>query len=275
MQLGLWIAGTMLTGVVCVSGCQTDSLAATGVAPIVAVAVASSPAAGDASSIEVTRDNFNFQYSWPVTAAAFPKLLDYFRTDAMQMQGELEASFNEDERLKDPTNEFKPTYETNMTWEVAAQTDDLISLSGSWYNYMGGAHGMYGLRDFVYDKRGDEILLSRDLIGDTDAFTAAIEEEFCRLLDTEREKRRGEPVVRDDMFGDCVNLIDQTLVWKSKTPGKFDRLEVFIGPYEAGPYAEGAYVLNLPITAPMVAAIAPQYRGNFLANGGNPYAVED
>ena len=267
MRGGMWIS--VAAGAMALCGCQVA-------AQETQVNVSAVPASADApSKIEVKRDNFAFTYGWPSAANAFPLLRDYFQTDARQLQGELEASFDEDDRLKDPNNEYKPTYETDVDWTIAAQTDDMVSLSGSWYSYMGGAHGMYGVRALSYHKGSDTMLQANEVIADTDAFVGATQEEYCRLLDTERADRRGEPVVRDDMFGECVPLLNQTLIWKSTGGGKFDRLEVFIGPYEAGTYAEGSYVLNLPITAPMVAAIAPQYRANFAVNGGNPYIVED
>lgn len=268
MRYGLWIAVSATALVL--SGCAA-------VVPLAASLVEPSPPPATEPPTAVTEQkaNFEFSYSWPKEALAHPKLVDFFETDAAQNKAELQAAYDEDDRLKDPNEEYKPTYSYETTWGLDAETPKLMSLSGSWYQYLGGAHGMYGVRALVFDKASDTLTVAQDMIGDSEAFRSAIEEEFCRLLDQERELRRGEPVVRDDMFGECINLLDQTLIWKSTGGGKFDRMEVFIGPYEAGSYAEGAYVLNLPITAPMLAAIAPDYRDNFAVSGGNPYAVED
>ena len=266
-----WVASAV---VMTLAACQVAP-AATAAPQTASSAVVPADAKSDGTGYTVERPHMQFAYSWPKEANAHPQLVDYFHTDAAQMLTELDALVAEDERLSDPNYEYKPTYSSETSWMAEAQTDGLISLSGSWYTYMGGAHGMYGVRALVFDKGRGEMVLAQDMMADADGFRAAIEEEFCRLLNTEREKRRGEPVDQSDMFGECVNLLDQTLIWKSTGGGAFDRLEVFIGPYEAGSYAEGSYLFNLPLTAPMVAAIAPQYRGNFAVNGGNPYAVED
>ena len=259
---------------IALAACQMGP-AANAAPQTIAAPAAATDAKSDGTGYSVERDYLQFAYSWPKEANTFPQLVDYFHTDAAQMLAELDAAVAEDERLSDPNYEYKPTYSNETAWMIEAQTDGLISLSGSWYTYMGGAHGMYGVRALVFDKARGELTTAQDMIGDSEAFRGAIEAEFCRLLDEEREKRRGEPVDRSDMFGECINMFDQTLVWKSSGSGKLDRLEVFIGPYEAGPYAEGAYLFNLPMTAPMVAAILPQYRAEFTVNGGNPYAVDD
>ena len=270
LMTGAALAGLSLSG--CATATQAEPTAAIQAPP---EAPPEAPMPAENTELKIAKDNFEFSYGWPKQASAYPKLVDYFHTDAAQMEAELQASFDEDERLKDPSEEYKPTYASETTWAFAAETPQLISLSGNWYQYLGGAHGMYGVRALVFDKVQNEIVLAQDMLMDSDAFVGATQDEFCRLLDGEREERRGEPVDRSDMFGDCINMLDQTLIWKSTDGGKFDRLEIFIGPYEAGPYAEGSYVLNLPITAPMVAAIAPVYRDNFSVSGGNPFAVED
>lgn len=273
MRKGLWVFAS--AGVMALTACT--SVAAEPTPPEASSAPMIAPPTPSATSNAVVenKDYFEFSYSWPKEASAHPKLLDFFQTDAAQNKAELQAAYDEDDRLKDPKDEYKPTYAFETTWTLDAQTAHLISLSGGWYQYMGGAHGMYGVRALVFDTATQELVLAQDMLADADGFVAATRDEFCRLLDQERETRRREPVDRSDMFGECINLLDQTLIWKSSGGGKFDRLEVFIGPYEAGPYAEGAYVLNLPITAPMLAAIAPRYADNFAASAGNAFVVED
>ena len=43
----------------------------------------------------------------------------------------------------------------------------------------------------------------------------------------------------------------------------FNRIGILIGPYEAGPYAEGDYEVTLPATPEVLAAVKPPYRGVF------------
>lgn len=228
------------------------------------------------TEIKIEKDHFTFQYNWPKEAASIPGLNAHFQTKSTDALMELEAAYSEDDRIQDVNDEYRPHYAAEYTWSFAATSGPLLSLSGNWYSYMGGAHGMYGVNDFVYDTANNAVISGPAMVGNAAAFHAAFDEEFCRLLDVEREKRRGAPVVRDDLFGDCINPLEQTVIWKSgKGSVQFDRVEIFVGPYAAGPYAEGSYGLNFPITAAMKAAIDPKYRDAFAVSGGNPYAVED
>jgi hypothetical protein len=45
----------------------------------------------------------------------------------------------------------------------------------------------------------------------------------------------------------------------------FTRIGILIGPYEAGPYAEGDYEITLPVTPEVLAAVKPEYRADFAA----------
>ena len=278
LSVGLICGAAMLA--VSLTGCATESQSTSVSTP---ASISPAPPAAPTAyrlvagrNIKVERDFFEFGYSWPGEAAAIPTLNAHFEGLAAAAQLELEGAFAADERFSDPNEEYKPIYAADYDWKAEAQSGPLLSLSGAWYSYMGGAHGMYGVNAFVFDVKTDSIVASTGLIGNTAAFRTAMQEEFCRLLDTEREDRRGEPVSRDDMFGDCIDPLEQTVIWKSSAGSDvFDRVEIFVGPYAAGSYAEGSYVLNLPITAPMKAAIHPQYQDYFAVNGANPYVVED
>ena len=43
----------------------------------------------------------------------------------------------------------------------------------------------------------------------------------------------------------------------------FDRIGIWYGPYVAGPYAEGAYELDFPVDARVLAAVKPEYEAAF------------
>jgi hypothetical protein len=36
-----------------------------------------------------------------------------------------------------------------------------------------------------------------------------------------------------------------------------------IGPYDAGPYVEGSYIVDIPMTAPLMGTVAAPYRKEF------------
>ena len=97
------------------------------------------------------------------------------------------------------------------------------------------------------------------------AFAAAIRDRFCAELDKQRAEKRGEPVVAgDDDFTKCIDPLDQVLVPASKDSKLIDSMTVIIGPYSAGPYAEGTYEVTLPVDAAMRKAIKTEYQDAFL-----------
>ncbi len=132
------------------------------------------------------------------------------------------------------------------------------------YTFTGGAHGNTGYQTLVWDKPRDKeigraLLLPPRLL---DGLTP----HYCDMLDQARAEKRGEPVPKDrqGMFNECPALADQALTpLDSDDNDRFDSIGVLIGPYEAGPYAEGSYELELPLDATALAAIPEAYRGQF------------
>src|SRR3546814_11553158 len=58
----------------------------------------------------------------------------------------------------------------------------------------------------------------------------------------------------DSPFGQCPVPSAQT-IWLGSSDGKYlDRLTIAIAPYEIGPYVEGSYKINLPMSAAIVHA---------------------
>lgn len=67
------------------------------------------------------------------------------------------------------------------------------------------------------------------------------------------------------MFTNCLNPLDYTLILDSTDKMSFDRIEVLVPPYEAGPYAEDSYEVTLPMTTKVIALIKPEYQKFFVA----------
>jgi hypothetical protein len=68
------------------------------------------------------------------------------------------------------------------------------------------------------------------------------------------------------MFNDCPAYKEVTVVIADKNSnGRFDHVQVTADPYVAGPYVEGSYDIDLPITAAMIARLKPEYRASFEA----------
>ncbi|MBE7248930.1 MAG: hypothetical protein INR63_28630, partial [Actinomycetospora chiangmaiensis] len=136
----------------------------------------------------------------------------------------------------------------------------LLALSAETYSFTGGAHGNTGYRALLWDRKRGQPVAFQALFASWPRTLARLTRAFCPALDAERAKRRGAPVDKADMFGECPKLADQTLLPGGVRGGRFTAVRVLIGPYEAGPYAEGTYELVLPLDP---ALVTPAWRGAF------------
>jgi hypothetical protein len=224
------------------------------------------PAASTAKafSVEGENDLYSFKFGWSAEAAAVPELAKRFTTDLEKTKTELgsTAKADRDERRKEGYD-FHP-YETQVSYETAGQSDRLLSLESAVYSFTGGAHGSSGSDAILWDRVAARELKIVDLLQPGQSWTGAIRQPFCVLLDREREARRGEPVDRSDMFGECPKYEELTVIISDDNRnGRFDHLKVIADQYVAGPYAEGPYEILLPITAAMIERLKPEYRGSF------------
>jgi hypothetical protein len=226
---------------------------------------AAKPAAvAESFAFEEETELYGLKYSWSAEAAAIPKLAERFIRDMKQAKARLVADTKEDrdERVRQGF-EFLP-YETQMSYDTAGQSDRLLSLERAAYSFTGGAHGSSGSGAILWDKKLAREVSISDLLQPGTSWAGAIRQPFCTLLDREREERRGEPVQPDDLFGDCPKYEDVTVLLSDEDKnGRFDQVKVIADQYVAGPYAEGPYEIELPITAAMVERLKPDYRASF------------
>lgn len=215
-------------------------------------------------SIEKENDLYSFSYSWSAEAAAVPELVKRFSEHMAKTKADLAAAAKEDrdERRKQGFD-FHP-YETQVSFETVGRTDRLLSLESSIYSFTGGAHGSSGSGALLWDRTASREVAIPALLQSGQSWTGAIRQPFCVLLDREREERRGEPVRKNDMFGECPKYEEFTvLLADADKNGRFDRIKVVADQYVAGPYAEGPYEISLPITAAMIDRLKPEYRPSF------------
>lgn len=224
------------------------------------------PASGARAVVEETGD-FLFEYSYPEEAGNIPELaallgdrLDAVRADiAAQSAAGREAAHDDGF----PFNK----YSSSTEWKVVADTPRFLSLSSTIESYTGGAHGNYGFDALVWDREAGEALEPEDVFTSLDALDEVLAETFCEQLNTERAKRRDQPVAEgsDDMFDKCVPLSDVTLLLGSAGGRAFNRIGVQVGPYVAGPYAEGSFEFTFPVTPEVLEVVKEDYRSAFAA----------
>ncbi len=210
-------------------------------------------------------DYLEFSYAYPGEAAAIPALVDKFhkamdtaKADALKMAREDSAA------AKQAGYPFRP-HSLETKWTVAADTPRFLSLRSETYVYTGGAHGMTGYEALLWDKARKRETSVKALMTTPAAFAAAIGDRFCAELDRQRAQKRGAPVVAgDDDFTKCIDPMEQVLVPTSKDGRLIDSMTFVIGPYSAGPYAEGSYEVALPVDAAMRGAIKTEYEDAFV-----------
>ncbi|MFD1107291.1 DUF4163 domain-containing protein [Sphingobium olei] len=219
-------------------------------------------------------DLLEFAYSYPAQAAVIPTLVAKF---ARQMEsakdGALKMAREDSASAKKSGYPFRP-HSLSVEWTVAADTPRFLSLQSENYTYTGGAHGMTGYEVLLWDRARDREASVKALMTSEQAFKAAIAKPFCAELDKQRAEKRGAPVVRSGNvdFTACIDPMEQVLVPTSKDGKLIDSFTVVVGPYSAGPYAEGTYEVPVPVTAALRKAIKTEYQDGFVSSSPLPHS---
>ena len=233
-------------------------------APGAETAAIPSSAGAKPFKVDEATEFYTFGFAWPVEAAAIPQLAKRFHAQMTMAKSELEASIIADRKDRKAAGYDFINYDLQHTYETAGQSARLLSLSSSVYSFTGGAHGSTGSGALLWDRVLQREIKLADLLKRGASWTAAIRQPFCVLLDRERGERRGETTGRDEMFGNCPDYREITVLLRDDDGNaRFDHLLVTADQYVAGPYVEGAYEITLPITAAMIERIRPEYRSSF------------
>ena len=216
-------------------------------------------------AVKEAAGGLEFAYSYPAEAAAVPALVDKFARDMAATKADaLKMAMEDSAAAKESGYPFRP-HSLETEWSVAADTPRFLALQSQTYVYTGGAHGMTGYDAVLWDKARKQESSVKALMTSPAAFSTAIRDRFCAILDKQRAEKRGAPVVRgDDDFTQCIDPMEQVLVPTSKDGKRIDGLTVVVGPYSAGPYAEGSYEVALPVDAALRDAIKLDYREAFV-----------
>ena len=232
---------------------------------------AAAEGAGDAAvpaedyAEEEETERYVFEYSWPVAVAAEAGLVEVLGDRAQGMKAEVAARADEDWEAAGEGDWTPRQHSLSEEWKVVADLQRYLSLSGHLATYSGGAHGMYGLRSLVWDREAKQAMKGIALFNSPVALEQGLGQRLCDTLNAERAKRRGSPVEpgSGDTFDDCPGLDEASVLLGSSNGKTFDRLSVYFGPYVAGPYAEGDYELDFPVTASVLDAVKPDYADAF------------
>lgn len=230
-----------------------------------AVPVAAAIAAPVGRTVKEENALYAFDYSYPAQAAAIPGLRVSLDADLSTRLGKLkaEATAGRDEARKGGFPYH--AYAWSQKWQVVTSLPGWLSLSAQYWTYTGGAHGMSWSGAMLWDRKANRARNPLDLFTSKAALAAAIRAPFCDGLDRQRlAKRGGTRIERNsDPFTRCIDPTAETVILGSRGGKAFDRIGILIAPYSAGPYAEGAYEVTVPVTPAVLAAVRPAFRRAF------------
>src|SRR3546814_10231818 len=152
-----------------------------------------------------------------------------------------------------------------QTWQRVTSTPRFLSLSAEIETYSGGAHVMQSFDTRIWDRNRRERMKPLDLFQSSAAFDTAVRDPFCAGIERAKAARGIAPdEAPDSVFAKCPPASAQTL-WLGSSDGRYlDRLTIAIAPYEIGPYAEGSWKINVPMTGALVKAVKDEFARDFL-----------
>ena len=254
---------------IAVAACNTEPAALADQANTLEQAASATPraAAGKPVTLKSETPLLDWQVSWPAEVNAIPALEKLIRGPAEKDLAELTASAKRDkaERAK---NDFDfNAYDYSVAVEVAGQTPRLLSLTSEWMNYTGGAHPNHGTKALLWDRaEGKEIAFADLLVDGPAALGPLFSRTYCRALNEQRAEKRGpedSAAGPDDPFIKCPGFDELVIVPKGGSGEPLDTILIHADPYVAGPYVEGDYEIEIPVTDKLLAALKPQYRSSF------------
>lgn len=265
-------AVSLLAGALLLAGCSEDR--PTQVEKMVAAAVPGAPptAAADeaaknasASKVSESSDLIEFTYSYPADAARIPELAEALDSDRAAKRAALIAAAERAKAAAEKNDHPYRPHSHRQTWQRVTDTPRFLSLSAEIDTYTGGAHGMEVFDTLLWDRGRRKRMKPLDLFESSAAFDAAVREAFCAgIKRAKAAKGIAAAEAPDSPFAKCPPASAQT-VWIGSSDGRYlDRLTIAIAPYEVGPYAEGSYRINVPITGAVAKVVKDEFARNIM-----------
>jgi hypothetical protein len=209
----------------------------------------------------------NWEVSWPAEVNAIPGLEKLIRDPAEQALAEYTSMAKQDRAERQKNGYDFNAYDYSLAVEVAGQTPRLLSLTQEWMEFTGGAHPNHGTRALLWDRAQGKVIAFADLLtGGAAALGPLFSRTYCRALDEQRAEKRGpedSAAGPDDPFNKCPGF-DELVIIPTGAAGKpLTTILIHADPYVAGPYVEGDYDIESPVTEKLLAALKPEYRSSF------------
>jgi hypothetical protein len=215
--------------------------------------------------VEETDDIIEFTYGWSAEAAAVPELAARFEADLAKWRAESRKTAEEDRDARGPEIPFHG-HLFSKTWTTMGSTPRLLSLAADLGTFTGGAHGNSIYEALLWDRQGRREIEVEALFADPAAAWRLMQPVYCAELDRQRAEKREEtlPLEGEGWMVECRPVAEQVVAPVDEDKdGRFERLRVLLEPYNSGPYAEGSYEVDVPVTAALRALVKAEYRESF------------
>jgi hypothetical protein len=218
-----------------------------------------------ASNVSESNDLIEFVYAYPADAAQIPELAKVLDSDRGKKREALVAAAQRGKAAAEKANLPYRAHSHRQIWQRVTSTPRFLSLSAKIESYAGGAHGNDAFDTLIWDRNSRKQLKPLDLFKSGEAFDNSIRDSFCAGIKRAKAARGLKADdAPDGVFAKCPPASAQT-VWLGSSNGRFlDRMTIAIGPYEVGPYAEGSYRINVPVTGALVKAVKDEFARDFL-----------
>lgn len=236
------------------------------IAALLAAPALAAPRVVPASDLIIRQVSPSLGWRWRAApeAATQPALLQQLRAAALKDAAKARAdAANDAAGARKDGFPFRP-YDFVTDWSLAADTPRLLALAGMTYAYTGGAHGNTGYMARIWDKQARRAIPIDALFTDWPRARRLIEPQFCRALAEEQKRRIG--TAGPDST--CPKLAEQPIVPWGEFGTRAAQLRVLLGPYVAGSYAEGSYLITLPWPDAVKSLVKPAYRSDLFGDGG-------
>jgi hypothetical protein len=220
----------------------------------------------EAKAVAERTDLIEFSYAWPAAASAIPALNARLETELATDRNEALAIARDDKDARAGQEYPFNGHYFRKEWTVEGETPALLSLTAEVETFTGGAHGNQGYDSILWDRRAGQAIAFGDMFTSAPAALETLTKAFCPALDKARAEKRQEtlPLKGDDWMTTCPDIGKQTLAPVDENKdGRFETLRVLIAPYEAGPYAEGSYEIDIAVTSAIRSLMKRDYADMF------------
>jgi len=213
--------------------------------------------------VEEKNEALEFSYGWPAEVETIPTLKKRLEEDLAKQRRQALGAAQED--LKVHGKDAHHSHSYSQMWETYGSNPLLLSLASETGTFTGGVHGNTEYNGLLWYKSAARELEVEGLFGDSKRAFNLMTPSYCAELNRQRAEKREESSVQSSGTDvECKPLGEQVIVPVDENrDGKFDLLRVMIGPYGAGPYVEGAYEIDIPVSPEVRRLLKPEFAAAF------------